>query len=240
MNSKVLVLGDGLLASEIIAQTKWDQVSRKKDSFDITDTSTYNKMTQIVDGAGQSCPYDVILNCIGYTDTYNPKREEHWDVNYRGVSNLVEFCNYWKVKFVHISTDYVYTHSVVNASEQDVPVHAGNWYSYTKLLGDGHVQLKSNDYLLIRTTHKPTPFPYPKAWLDQVGNFDYAQNISKLILKLIENKSSGLFNVGTESKTMYDLAKRTNKDVLPVCEEYDKTRPYNLTMNIDKLNKELS
>ena len=38
MNSKVLVLGDGLLASEIIAQTKWDQVSRKEDSFDITDT----------------------------------------------------------------------------------------------------------------------------------------------------------------------------------------------------------
>ena len=108
MNSKVLVLGDGLLASEIIAQTKWDQVSRKKDSFDITDLSTYNKMTQIIDGAGQCCPYDVILNCIGYTDTYNPKREEHWDVNYRGVSNLVEFCNYWKVKFVHISTDYVY------------------------------------------------------------------------------------------------------------------------------------
>jgi hypothetical protein len=30
MNNKVLVLGDGLLGSEVVKQTGWDYVSRKR------------------------------------------------------------------------------------------------------------------------------------------------------------------------------------------------------------------
>ena len=37
---KVLVLGDGLLGSEIVRQTNWDCISRKKDGFDINDISS--------------------------------------------------------------------------------------------------------------------------------------------------------------------------------------------------------
>jgi dTDP-4-dehydrorhamnose reductase len=55
---------------------------------------------------------------------------------------------------VHISTDYLYSGSVSNASESDVPVHCNNWYGYTKLLADGLVQLESNNYLICRCTHK--------------------------------------------------------------------------------------
>ena len=33
---RVVVLGDGLLGSEIVKQTGWDIISRKKDRFNIT------------------------------------------------------------------------------------------------------------------------------------------------------------------------------------------------------------
>ena len=35
MEKKILILGDGLLAKELIKQTGWDYISRKKDGFDI-------------------------------------------------------------------------------------------------------------------------------------------------------------------------------------------------------------
>ena len=61
---KVLILGDGLLGSEILNPTEWDCVSRKQHGFDITDESTYHLMTKVEFGSIQYCPYDVILNCI--------------------------------------------------------------------------------------------------------------------------------------------------------------------------------
>ena len=39
---KVLVLGDGLLGSEIVKQTGCDFISRNKDSFDINDIESFN------------------------------------------------------------------------------------------------------------------------------------------------------------------------------------------------------
>ena len=234
---RVLVLGDGLLGSEIVKQTNWDCISRKGDGFDITDLETYSLLTKVEFGSIQHCDYDVIINCIANTDTYNKNRDIHWDVNYLGASNLIDFCNTWKVKLVHISTDYLYSNSDSEATENTVPVHCNNWYGYTKLLSDGLVQLSSKNYLLCRCTHKPTPFPYDNAWIDQVGNFDYCPNISKLIISMVTGNLSGLYNVGTETKTIYELASETRK----VKKSYSPPHvPKNLSMNINKLDTALN
>lgn len=220
---KILVLGDGLLGSEIVKQTKWDYISRKNNNLDINNLE-------------KSIPndYKIIVNCIASTDTYSIDKNTHWDVNYKFVLDLINYCNDRDIKLVHISTDYVYTNSIENASEDDVPVHCNNWYGYTKLLGDGLVQLLSNNFLLCRCTHKPKPFPYENAWVDQIGNFDYVDKISELIIDLIKKNKFGLYNVGTEVKTMYDLANKTsivNKSKSP------KYVPKNTTMNLNKLNE---
>jgi len=218
----VLVLGDGLLGGEIIKQTGWNYMSRKKDGLDTNKIETF---------LFKHTP-DIIVNCIANTDTYSKDKQSHWDINYAFVSKLIDYCNEKSIKLVHISTDYVYAGSVNNASEEDVPVHCNNWYGYTKLLGDGLVQLQSNDYLLVRCTHKPTPFPYDAAWIDQVGNFDYVNIISDLIIKLINANANGLYNVGTETKTMYEMASRTksvNKTFTP------EHVPKNQSMDISKM-----
>ena len=213
---KVLVLGYGMLGEELVNQTGWDYRSIEEHGFDITKPDDWNEHLLGVEfGAVQYCPYDVIINCIANTDTYSKERDSHWNINYKGTSDLVDFCNKWGVKLVQISTDYVYAGGMPNQSEDDVPVHQDTWYSYTKLLSDAHVQLKSNDYLLLRLGHKQKPFPHPKAYSDIYGNFDYTDKISSIVIKMIKNNVSGLYNVGTEAKSMYDLAKQTNPDVLP-------------------------
>jgi dTDP-4-dehydrorhamnose reductase len=237
--SNILVLGDGLLGSELVAQTGWDYISRKKDGFDITDESTFHLLTEIHHGVAQSCKYHTIVNCIANTDTYSNDRQLHWDVNYKGVAKLVEFCNNWGIKLVHISTDYVYANSSSPPTELDIPVHQETYYAYTKLLADGFIELKANKYLIIRTTHKPTPFPYEGAWINHSGNFDYVDVVSNICTQLIKKNAEGIFNVGTEFKTMYHLARQTNSDVKPIINANGRI-PLNVGMNITKLNKFLN
>lgn len=222
---KVLVLGDGLLGSEIVRQTSWDYLSRKKDNFDIRSSSFDFEN------------YDVIINCIANTDTYSNDKQSHWDINYVSVIRLANYCTEHNKKLVHISSDYVYTNSIKDVSEDDVPVHGNNWYSYTKLLGDSYVQLNPQN-LVLRGTHKPKPFPYPYAWINQVGNFDYVDVIANLYIKLINCDASGVYNVGTDVKTMHSLALQTNQKVLP--QEVNTTQvPGSLTMNIKKIQRNI-
>lgn len=226
---KVLVLGDGLLGKELVNQTGWNYISRKKDSFDIGNLSSF---------FDEFRKYSVIVNCIANTDTYSEDKDSHWKTNYVFVDELIKFCNKNYIKLVHISTDYLYTGSVENASEEDVPVHCNTWYGYTKLLSDGLIQLQCKDYLLIRCSHKPNPFPYEKAWIDVVGNFDYVDVISSKIIQLINHNSSGVFNVGTDNKSIYDLALKTNPSVESINSPLNV--PKNISLNLDKMNKELS
>jgi len=201
---KVLILGDGLLGSEIKNQTGWDSISRKTHTFDFNIiTSVYQYLKE----------YDVILNCIAYTNTYDKNKENHWNINYKAVSRLTDWCSENNKKLVHISTDFVYANNSNVPSEDDVPVHAENWYSYTKLLADGYIELKGNDYLIIRCGHKPNPFPFDTAYTDIQGNFDYVNIIAKNIINLINKKAIGLYNIGTEEKTIYDLAIKTQPNI---------------------------
>ena len=74
---KVLILGDGLLATELIKQTSWDYLSRKKDNFDISNIDQFIELIN---------QYDVVVNCIAFTKTYENNKVDSWNVN-------VKFCN---------------------------------------------------------------------------------------------------------------------------------------------------
>lgn len=225
MKNNVLVLGDGLLGRELINQTNWDYVSRSKDGFDV------NHLDEFI-----LSNYSIVINCISHTDTYDKDRELHWNVNCKFVDKLIDYCNEHFIKLIHISTDYVYSNSIPFASENDVPVHCNNWYGYTKLLSDGLIQLRSEDYLLIRCSHKPSPFVYDSAWIDYVGNFDYVDTIASLIIDCVNKDLSGVYNVGTDVKTMFDLANETNVVESSFTPSHV---PNNLSMDLTKLKSSL-
>ena len=225
---KVLVLGYGMLGKELVKQTGWDFISRKTHGVEFTEESSY---------LGYLNDYDIIVNCIANTDTYSKDKESMWNINYKGVSRLSDYCNGNDKKLVHISTDYVYVNSTGISSEEDIPVHHESWYSYTKLLGDSYIQLKEKDYLIIRCGHKPNPFPYPKAFDNVSGNFDYTDVIAGKIIQLINKNCTGVYNVGTENKTIFDLAKKSNSNVIPT--KSPEHIPNNLEMDIKKTNNEL-
>jgi hypothetical protein len=68
--SEVLVIGDGLLGSEIVKQTGWNYVSRKKNKLPL------DRLMGII-----LCDdSNVIINCIANTDTYSDDKESMIDV----------------------------------------------------------------------------------------------------------------------------------------------------------------
>lgn len=221
---KVLILGDGLLGSEINKQTQWDIISRKKDKIEVLDFDLWNH---------KLIPYNAIVNCIAYTDSYSKDKENHYKVNYEFVSKLVSFCNKNNKKLVHISTEFVYAHNTSLPTEEDIPQPHNSWYAYTKLLADEFIQLKSNEYLICRELHKSNPFPYEKVWDVQTSG-DTVNKIAELIIKLINKNASGTYNVGTGEKNLKELAPNSILIPPPIYV------PKDTRMNLDKLNKFLN
>jgi len=221
---KVLVLGKGKLGGEIVKQTGWDYLCRAEHEITIDNFDEWkNKMDE----------YDVVVNCIANTDTYSDNKEKHWKANYELVTFLAEYCDDNGKKLVHISTDYLYQNSVDDAKEEDEPMFEHTWYMFTKLLADEYLKVHAKNYLICRLSHKPYPFPYDSAWDDVITNADYTPVISGLVIELIKNGAEGLYNVGTERKTIYELAQRTNKNVKKIVSPPHV--PKNISMNLSKM-----
>lgn len=232
--SKVLTLGDGRLGSELHKQRpEWDIISRKLDSwFNIDRMHSWETIQKLY-------KYDTIINCIAYTNTTDNTKDKHWETNYKFVIELTDFCNKHNIKLVHISSDYIYSQSKTEASEDDIPVHLPTWYCYTKLLADAYVEARSNNYLTIRTSFKEKPWIHDNAWVDLKGNFDYMDVIAKQMIFLIENDAKGIYNIGTELKTIYELAEQTKDNVEESFQmANDKhIRPTDVSMNLGKFKQ---
>jgi dTDP-4-dehydrorhamnose reductase len=239
-NKNILVLGDGLLGSEMVKQTGWDYLSRKKDNLDLDfllEEPYYPtvKKLSILDYAIKS--YDTIVNCIAYTDTRNNSPEKHIKINYKFSHEIANLCKINRKKLIFISTDYVYSFSAKPSLESYTLFPPNNWYGYTKALADMAIQnLNGLEYLITRCSFKPNPYPYEYAWDDLIGNFDYVDVIAKIIIDLINGNATGVYNVGTKSKNLFDLAKQTKMDVKIDLSPNKTDRPYNITMNLSKLN----
>lgn len=196
----ILILGDGLLASELI-NTGYEYVSRKKTGFDITRVDEYENIFS---------QYRTIINCIANTNTYSHD-VDHWNVNYKFVIDLVDYCVKTDKRLVHVSTGYVYSNNTNNPTEEDIPAFQSTLYSYTKLLADEYIKIKMKDYLIVRSVHKPKPFPYECAYVDHFGNFCYVDEVANFISHAQDLGLKGVYNVGKKASSMFDLAAETSE-----------------------------
>lgn len=217
---KVVILGDGLLGSELEKITGWEVLSRKRTNLDIEDLSTvYSSLEK----------YEVVVNCIAFTDTYSSDKDKHYNVNYRFPMNISDYCIKESKKLVHISTEFVYANNTRPPTEEEIPLPDTTWYAYSKLLADEYIKARNNKALICRLLHKPNPFPYSEVWNVRTTG-DSVDKIAMLVKKLIEKNATGIFNVGTGDKSLTFLS--PNAKVI----EPPSHVPKDTRMNLKKIN----
>jgi dTDP-4-dehydrorhamnose reductase len=77
------------------------------------------------------------------------------------------------------------------------------------------------------------PFIHKKAYANVKSNFIFQEDAAKIILKILNKK--GIINVGGSSKTIYNFAKKNNKNIQKI---YSKGEfPKRMDMSLNKLKK---
>ena len=181
----LLTGGSGLLGQEL--QKYLDCVAPSSEGLDITKDIVFGE------------DWDIVIHSAGYTDVPRAETERVncFKVNVTGTYNLVKA--YPKAKFIFISSEYAHK-----------PL---NFYSFTKKWAEGIVKKLHSNYLIIRTSFVSDPFPHDLAFADQYTQGDYIHIIAPMIATEILKDTNGLKYIGTERKTMFELARRTKPDI---------------------------
>lgn len=203
---KVLLTGgSGRLGTELRKLRTYEHMPAHTE-LDITDPKSVEDYFDFLDGSTGSRQYPaLIVHCAAFTDVAAAEKFQNpcWDVNVDGTENLSKT----GIPLLYISTEYVFHGDKGEYTEEDYPLPV-NFYAMTKLAGEW--RLKRADKIL-RLIFKPRPWPFPMAFCDQWTSGDYTDVIAKEV-----DKAIGLFDrlprithIGTERKSMYDLAIQT-------------------------------
>jgi dTDP-4-dehydrorhamnose reductase len=225
MSKYLLTGGTGKLGTEL--QKHLDCYAPPRDEMDIGDIFSLTKCCR----AGL---YDGVIHCAAFTDVPGAevKRQEAILTNIIGTRSIA--MTFSESRIVYISTDYVYSGTAGWYKETDKE-YPFNFYGFTKLGGEAFMDPDKD--LIIRTSFKPVgSWPYPKAFMDLYTSADYVDVIAKKIATLIKSNMTGIINVGTERKSIYDLAKRRTPAIEPMSVKDVKTvkMPKDISMDLTK------
>ena len=181
---------------------------------------------------------DYFIHCAALSrpmDIHEKNIDASITTNIIGTSNIVRICNQEKIKLIYFSTNYVYPGVKGNYKEED-PVLPINKYALSKFGGECAVQMYDNS-LILRICMTEKPFIHKKAFNDVETNFTYHHEVAKNLLKLIDH--NGIINVGGPKKIIYNFAKKSNKNVIPMSSKkiIGKQFPRKQTMNISRFLK---
>ena len=172
---------------------------------------------------------NVIINCAAYTavDKAESEPELADAVNHLAVANFAQIAKDKNVKFVHISTDYVFDGTNHKPYEEtDIP-NPKSVYGQTKLDGElAMQQISPVNSIIMRTSWVYSKFDsnFVKTMLrfaetkdeisvvaDQIGSPTNAADLAKAILTVlpqIENKTPEIYHYSNEGVcSWYDFAK---------------------------------
>lgn len=217
---KILIPGGkgmlGFSVQEILKEKKFDFKILDLPEFDLT-------KREMVEEEIEKYKPTHILNLSAYTkvDQAELERDKAFEVNEKGVENLVFFSKKLKIKLIHISTDYVFNGEKGGEwVEDDIP-NPINTYGLSKLKGEEKVK-KLSDFLILRTSwlFGPSGLNFVKTISEKLKNGEnlkvvkdqrgcptYTKVLAKALLLMIEKNSKGIYHFCQPPETTwYDFA----------------------------------
>ena len=178
---------------------------------------------------------DTVIHAAAVTNNRDVEDDptEAIEVNVKGTANIALACLKRRTRLVYLSTDYVYKGDKGNASEID-EIHPFNLYAWTKLGGETSVSAVPN-HLIIRTSFGAPQFEYTAAFTDKWTSRDYVDLIAPQILEAARSPLTGVLNIGSARRTMYEYAQVRNPDVrgIQMSEAAHRSQP-DSSLNLDR------
>ncbi len=189
--------------------------------------------TASIEAYCQQHTFDLIINCAAYTavDQAESDAELADAINHLAVQKLAEVAAQQQVKFIHISTDYVFNGVQHRPYVETDMVAPSSVYGATKLAGEqALLKAMPSNALIIRTSWVYSPFAnnFVKTMLklgeqrdsltvifDQVGTPTYAPDLAEAIMQMIAtdgfkqpNNPTEMYHYSNEGVcSWYDFAK---------------------------------
>lgn len=217
----IVITGKNGLLSKELQKLDSNIKGLSSKNFDITKKSIKSKLNKINP--------DIIIHAAAVTNSQDVDKDPLPSIktNIIGTAFISEYCLENNKRLIYISTDYVYPGIDGNYKETDLVLPHNN-YAWTKLGGECSVKLVPN-HLIIRTSFGSTEFPYSQAWINQIVSKDYVDVIAPMILKASTSNITGILNIGTTPKTMFEYASERN-NILPK----EKPNSNDFSLNISK------
>jgi len=243
-SKKILLTGaSGNLGQAILNSGYFSELLTPNiDLFDLRDADSINKFFN-------SNNFGTIIHCAALARMSVCQIEpiSTIETNIIGTANLVkevmkkEISTGKKIRFIHISTDAVYSGTDGNYSEKDQTIPYNN-YGWSKLGAECIVNLLSN-FCIVRTSFFNTKnILFNESAKDMFSSKMPIENLVKAISKLIEHDFIGTINIGSKKKSEYERYKEY-KPTLKKCKFNDILKSTNIpmwrdaSMNCNRWNK---
>ena len=166
------------------------------------------------------------INCAAYTavDKAESEKALAYKINAEAPAIIATACRKNAVRFIHISTDYVFNGMGKTPYKEDDATDPVNLYGDSKLEGEKKVMLVNPESIIIRTAWVYSEFGknFVKTMLrlmadkeqinvvsDQAGTPTYAADLAEAILYIISSQQwkAGIYHFSNEGNiTWYDFA----------------------------------
>ena len=167
------------------------------------------------------------INCAAYTNVDKAESEKQisYQVNEIGPNNLAQACNEYKVKLIHISTDFVFDGKIAIPYSENDKTKPISVYGDSKLKGEKAITSILDNYFIIRTSwlYSEHGNNFMKTMLklskerdeinivsNQIGTPTYGGDLAKVILEIVNTKSNqyGIYHYSNEGvASWFDFAK---------------------------------
>lgn len=148
---------------------------------------------------------DIVINCAAYTavDLAEKEVDKAIQINHKAVENFAILCEEFKIRLIHISTDYVFDGKNYKPYKENDETNPQNIYGITKRKGEEAIRKRQDlNAIIIRTSWVYSSYGqnFVKTMLklsrskselnvidDQIGSPTYAKDLALFILKLIKD-----------------------------------------------------
>ncbi len=195
---------------------------------------------------------DIIIHCAAMTqvDECEEHQDNCWKINVTATANLVTIAQDEDIRFIYVSTDFVFDGLSGPYREEDLPSPI-SYYGETKAKAEDIVKQSGLDYAIIRTVlvygvaHDPSRSNIV-LWVknsleagkeievvdDQWRTPTLAEDLAIGIWQVVKKEKTGIFHIsGADTMNVFELAERVaeffqlDKDLLRATDSYNLDQP---------------